>query len=200
MKTVSIIAIIIGSLFITSFCAAQSGSKKETIKVWGNCGMCKKTIEKAAKTAGATSANWNEETKELKVTYASSKTSNNNIQQAIAKAGYDTEGFTASNAAYDKLHGCCKYDRKEEASTAACCNEEHCKKDAAACKETGCCKTTQCCKDKACCQKDNAAAGKACCNNKTNCCEKTTPAAATTVSASCCKDMGNCGTNNCCKS
>jgi hypothetical protein len=29
--------------------------------------------------------------------------------------GYDTQDVTADNKAYDNLHGCCKYDRKETA-------------------------------------------------------------------------------------
>ncbi|MBK7434614.1 MAG: hypothetical protein IPI66_12455 [Chitinophagaceae bacterium] len=56
--------------------------------------MCKKVIEKSAKTAGATAAVWDEDSKELKVTYASNKTNSTKIQQAIAKSGYDTQDFS----------------------------------------------------------------------------------------------------------
>ena len=63
MKTVSLFAAIIFSLFSISTSTAQT-AKTETIKVWGNCGMCKTTIEKAAKKAGATKATWNEDSKE----------------------------------------------------------------------------------------------------------------------------------------
>lgn len=114
MKTPSVL---LSFLFIilASFTASaqKSVTKKETFKVYGECGMCKKTIEKAAKDSGATAANWNEETKQLTVTYKTGKTSNEKIQQAIAAAGYDTRDLTADNAAYDKLHECCKYERKE---------------------------------------------------------------------------------------
>lgn len=112
MKTLSLFSIAIFSLFVSNTASAQT-SKTETIKVWGNCGMCKTTIEKAAKKAGATKANWNEDSKELKVTYAANKTSSSKIQEAIAKAGYDTQDFTADNDAYGKLHTCCQYDRKQ---------------------------------------------------------------------------------------
>ena len=112
MKTVNIYAALLFSIFAINFSFAQSTVKKETIKVWGNCGMCKTTIEKAAKKAGATAANWNEESKELKVSYASAKTSSPKIQQAIAKSGYDTQDFTADNKAYINLHACCQYERK----------------------------------------------------------------------------------------
>ncbi len=80
--------------------------------------MCKKTIEKAAKDSGATTANWDTESKKLTITYSTAKTSNEKIQQAIAAAGYDTRDLTANNEAYDKLHECCKYDRKAAAAAA----------------------------------------------------------------------------------
>ncbi len=111
MKRVSFFAIAIISLFSFTSSVAQT-TKTETIKVWGNCGMCKTTIEKAARKAGATKASWNEDSKELKVTYAANKTSSAKIQEAIAKAGYDTQEYTADNGAYSKLPACCHYDRK----------------------------------------------------------------------------------------
>lgn len=87
-------------------------SDKETIKVWGNCGMCKKKIEKAAKSAGATSASWDADQQQLKVTYEKDKSSSSKIQEAIAKVGYDTQDYTADNSVYENLPGCCQYDRK----------------------------------------------------------------------------------------
>ena len=118
MKTLSLVAAIMFSLFFATSSNAQT-TKTETIKVWGNCGMCKTTIEKSAKKAGAKTANWNEDTRELKVTYAENKTSSARIQEAIAKSGYDTQDFTAVQAAYNNLHSCCKYDRKNAAVSAA---------------------------------------------------------------------------------
>lgn len=118
MKTLSLFAAVIFSIFSFNTVSAQT-AKTETIKVWGNCGMCKTTIEKAAKTAGAKKADWNEDTKELKVTYAVNKTTSEKIQQSIANSGYDTQDFTAVQNAYDKLHGCCKYDRKADANESA---------------------------------------------------------------------------------
>lgn len=135
------------SILFFAFSASAQTEKKETIKVWGNCGMCKTTIEKAAKSAGAKTAVWDEDSKQLNVSYASSKTSSEKIQQAIARSGYDTQDFTADNKAYDKLHGCCKYDRKSETATAKCCDKEDCGKTA------DCCKDMPACKDKACCKK-----------------------------------------------
>jgi len=123
MKSLSFIAVLFFSIFTTSASFAQTAEampavKYETIKVWGNCGMCKETIEASAKKAGATTADWNEESKDLKVTYAVNKTSSEKIQKKIAKAGYDTKDFTATDKAYNALHGCCKYDRKDAAPVA----------------------------------------------------------------------------------
>ena len=150
MKTLSIYAVILFSIFSFNSSYAQS-VKKDTIKVWGNCGMCKTKIEKAAKAAGASTANWNEETKELKVSYAVSKTSGTKIQQAIARSGYDTQDFTAENKAYQKLPGCCQYDRKAETMTddKKCCGNESCKHDG----KSDSCKDMTCCKGKTCCNK-----------------------------------------------
>jgi periplasmic mercuric ion binding protein len=118
MKTLNICAALLFSIFAINTSFAQTVVKKEIIKVWGNCGMCKTTIEKAAKKGGASAANWNEESKELKVSYAVNKTSSAKIQQSIAKSGYDTQDFTADDKVYNKLHGCCQYDRKAATATA----------------------------------------------------------------------------------
>ena len=148
MKTLSLFAAIIFSIFSINTSTAQT-AKTETIKVWGNCGMCKTTIEKSAKKAGAKSAEWNEESKELKVTYAVNKTSSAKIQKSVAKSGYDTEDFTAVQTAYDNLHGCCKYDRKTAVAgdvKKCCAPGEKCNMDAVDCKKMDCCKDKTCCK------------------------------------------------------
>lgn len=147
MKTLSLVAVILCSIFNINTATAQTTAKTETIKVWGNCGMCKTTIEKSAKKAGAKTADWNEDSKELTVTYAAGKTSSAKIQEAIAKSGYDTQDYTAVQSAYDNLHGCCKYDRKSETSAnAKCCTTEKCSMKAGDCKDMACCKDKTCCK------------------------------------------------------
>lgn len=96
-------------LVIGNFAMAQAPA---TIKVSGNCGMCKKHIEKAAKDAGATNATWDKATKLLTLSFDSNKTSTDKIESAIANAGYDTEHKEANLEAYKKLDECCQYDRK----------------------------------------------------------------------------------------
>ena len=166
---------LVSFLFVTTIAFGQK--KAETIKVWGNCGMCKKTIETAAVNAGATSADWNEETKQLQVSYKAKKTNGDKIQQAIAGAGYDTEKFTADQSVYDQLHGCCKYDRKEASASAAgdsakedCCKDGKCTKDHAkadhckdCCKDGVCKKGSDCCKEGNCCKDGKCSKGGDCC-------------------------------------
>ena len=149
MKTLSIYAVLIFSILFSTTTYAQQ-TVKETIKVWGNCGMCKKTIEKAAKEAGAKSASWSEETHSLSVSYSNKKTSSAKIQESIARTGYDTQDLTADSKAYDNLHGCCQYERKASdaanTNTKVCCDHAGCGGEAGICKEMAGCKDTACCK------------------------------------------------------
>lgn len=98
-------------LMTGSFAFAQT---PVTIKVSGNCGSCKKSIEKAAKEAGAATATWDKATKLLALTFDAGKTSTDKIETAIAGVGYDTEHKVATEEAYKKLDECCQYDRKKK--------------------------------------------------------------------------------------
>lgn len=153
-------------LFLLFFLISNSvlAQQSETIKVWGNCGMCKKVIETAALKAGATKANWSETTKELQVNYKVKKTSASKIQEAIAAAGYDTQDFTAPNDVYSKLHGCCQYERKAASSPAkdsdkmACCDKGISEMHAVNCADCSKCET-----GKSCCKSESCQPGKECC-------------------------------------
>jgi mercuric ion binding protein len=86
-----------------------------TFKVYGKCGMCKKRIEGATKKLeGVESANWDVNSKILTVKYDETRLKEMNIHEAIAKVGHDTEKVKATDKAYDKLMGCCKYDRSQK--------------------------------------------------------------------------------------
>lgn len=90
----------------------DSESTKAEFMVYGNCGMCKENIEgSVAKVYGVEKGNWNEETKMMQVTYYEEAISLDEIKKKIATVGYDTEEFRATKEVYDKLHGCCQYDR-----------------------------------------------------------------------------------------
>jgi len=111
MKTlVKITFIAILTFVFTSNTNAQSATTKtETIKVSGNCDMCKARIEKAAKIDGVSKADWNKDTKMLALTYDPAKTNVDAIGKKVAAAGHDTEKIKAEAKAYDKLPSCCKY-------------------------------------------------------------------------------------------
>jgi mercuric ion binding protein len=145
MKSIALSFIFVFTLISSLFAQEMT---KENIKVWGNCGMCKKTIEKAAKKAGAQSADWDSEKQMMAMSFDKSKTTSLKIQEAIAKTGYDTQDVTGDDAAYDKLHGCCQYERKStaDASQKACCEEPTCGKENSNCSSKGCCKGKNCCK------------------------------------------------------
>lgn len=88
-------------------------NKSDKFKVAGNCGMCEKTIEKAAGAVqGVSKADWNKDTKEMVVSFDSTKTSVDQIQAAIAKVGYDTPLHKADAKDYKALPGCCQYERQ----------------------------------------------------------------------------------------
>ncbi|WP_187478483.1 TonB-dependent receptor domain-containing protein [Amniculibacterium sp. G2-70] len=96
-------------LLLSTFAFAQSTK----IEAWvnGDCGMCKERIEKTAKKNGATSANWNDETKMLNVEFDAAKTSLDKILEDIAAVGHDNEKYKAKDEVYEKLSGCCHYER-----------------------------------------------------------------------------------------
>lgn len=99
------------TLAISTAATAQSKST-EIFKVYGNCGMCKKTIESAAiGTKGVKSATWDMEEDMITVVYDQTKTNVDKIKSAIAESGYDTDTHRAPDKAYEKLHGCCQYER-----------------------------------------------------------------------------------------
>ena len=86
----------------------------ETIgfKVWGQCEMCKKRIQKTMMgLRGINSADWNIESQQLLVSFDPEIVSVEDMKKALAKVGHDTEEFRATDKAYKKLHSCCKYER-----------------------------------------------------------------------------------------
>lgn len=119
MKFLKNIAMPLTALFIFTSCFAQiPKAKTDAVIVYGNCGMCEKTIEKAAFIKGEAKADWDQDTKMAQITFDSSKTNADAVLQRIAAVGYDSEKFTSPDDVYAKLPGCCQYDRpkKTEAS------------------------------------------------------------------------------------
>ena len=92
----------------------------QILKVNGECSMCQKTIENACYgVKGLKTAEWDEESLTLTVSFDSTKTTPNAILKRVAMVGYDNEQFKAADKVYFKLHGCCQYDRSKVAIVAA---------------------------------------------------------------------------------
>ena len=111
MKTRSIFLTILFLLGTVSL-FAQEVTKKFEVK--GNCGMCEKRIETAAKSVdGVTNADWDKDTKIMEVTFDASKTSEDAVQLAIANVGHDTPMHKADSEVYNDLPKCCQYPKDE---------------------------------------------------------------------------------------
>jgi len=92
---------------------AQTTTETVTFHVSGNCNMCKKNIESAAKGKGIVKVDWNKETKIITVEYDPLKADLDKVKKRIAAWGYDNDGYRAKDEDYDALHGCCKYVRTQ---------------------------------------------------------------------------------------
>lgn len=78
MKSVKLLMLAAFAMLSVSVIAQE---KTDSFKVYGNCGMCKKRIEKTAKGDGVSAASWDTETKMLTITYDAAKVSNDSIQK-----------------------------------------------------------------------------------------------------------------------
>ena len=121
MLMISIVSVALGVTGINSqvhaFTQTQIVREADSVsfKVYGKCGMCKNRIEGAAKKLeGVESANWDVDSKILTVRYDSTKVEETSIHEKIAGVGHDTEKLKATDEAYDKLMGCCKYERSQK--------------------------------------------------------------------------------------
>ena len=114
-------------LFSFSSCNAQiKNTKTESVKIYGNCEMCEKTIETAGSVKKIANVDWNKDSKMATITYDSTKTNQDEILKRIALAGYDSDKFLAPDDVYSKLAGCCQYERvKKTAIVSTAVIEDH---------------------------------------------------------------------------
>lgn len=106
------IVLMFAAILLLGIQSLYAETKSEKFKVAGNCGMCEKRIEKAAKSVdGVNKADWNKDTREIVVDFDASKTSLDKIEAAIAKMGHDTPLYKADTKTYESLPACCLYDR-----------------------------------------------------------------------------------------
>lgn len=110
----NIIALFCFLLFIS--CNTIKNVRTEQVHIYGNCGMCKETIENAGNKKNEAKVSWNKDTKMADLSYDTIKTNQNEILKRIAKAGYDSENFLAPKDIYDNLPECCHYDRNPKAN------------------------------------------------------------------------------------
>ncbi|MCB9246484.1 MAG: cation transporter [Flavobacteriales bacterium] len=119
---ISLYALIVGiftltTAFVTVDGSDESYTKKisvETFTVRGVCGMCEERIEETVMfLKGVKQAEWDIEKQTLTVVFSSKKISVDAIQKALVEAGHDAGDLKASQDAYDKLPGCCRYRELE---------------------------------------------------------------------------------------
>jgi copper chaperone CopZ len=111
-----LIFILMVSLIGISVQAQEKKNKnaKHDIEVNGNCEMCKKRIEKAALSVkGVKSAVWHADHQDLHLIIDESKCSLEQVHEAVAKVGHDTDKVKAKDEDYERLHHCCQFERKQ---------------------------------------------------------------------------------------
>ena len=90
----------------------QSELTKEVFTVYGNCGMCERTIEGSLKdVVGISLGDWDKETDQMSVSFDPAVISLDAIKQKIADVGYDSDSHRAKEEVYNNLPGCCQYER-----------------------------------------------------------------------------------------
>lgn len=115
-KTMMAVTLLLSVVFAN---AQIKNAKTETVRIFGNCGMCEANIEKAGNVNKVAKVDWDKDSGMATVTYDSKKTTQDEILKRIALAGYDSDKFLAPNDVYDKLHTCCKYERDNKAASSA---------------------------------------------------------------------------------
>jgi len=116
MTVLSLASLTIIGIVAISSCGNSSHKnmklKTAEFKVYGNCGMCEKTIEGSLNDVeGIDEADWDKETKLISITFDSLRLNEEELKSKIATVGYDTDSKRASDKVYYSLPGCCQYDR-----------------------------------------------------------------------------------------
>lgn len=107
-------SLLCGALMFSGVAGEQAYGKSKpqtmSVKVSGNCGMCKKRIESTLKDAsGVESATWDKKTKVLTVTYQPDSTTPEQIKEKVVASGHDLEDVKAKDEVYEELPECCQY-------------------------------------------------------------------------------------------
>lgn len=111
-KLVLVMLVMMVGLSVQAQEKKKSKNAKYEIAVNGNCGQCKKRIEKAAYSVpGVKSAAWHQDHQDMHLIIDETKCSVDDVHAAVAKAGHDTDKVKAQDDDYERLHHCCKYER-----------------------------------------------------------------------------------------
>lgn len=117
MKTLYNIFLLVFSISLTSLSTvnAQSTSNDKitetTVKVPGVCKMCKERIEEAAmRSKGVKFAEWNQDSKDLKLIFRNDKITKEEVLGNIALIGHGYNLNPTDSVAYENLPDCCKYN------------------------------------------------------------------------------------------
>tara|TARA_R110002012_G_scaffold322072_2_gene554565 strand:+ start:10621 stop:11469 length:849 start_codon:yes stop_codon:yes gene_type:complete len=98
----------------TALIAQIKNAQTETVKIFGNCDICKTAIETAGNIKNTASVHWNKDSQMAEITYDSKKSNRDEILKRIALAGYDNDHYLAPDNAYALLSECCKYERLQK--------------------------------------------------------------------------------------
>lgn len=85
-----------------------------TFEVSGVCEMCKNRIEGALDVKGVKAADYELDTHQLTVTYATKHLTEADLHGLINAVGHDTSVSAAPDEQYDALHHCCKYREHDD--------------------------------------------------------------------------------------
>ncbi|SEL14542.1 DUF3347 domain-containing protein [Parapedobacter koreensis] len=100
--------------------AAQvSPTQTVSVRIAGNCGLCKKTIENSGSKKGEAAVSWDGDTQMATITYDPAVTTPDDVLKRVAYAGYDNERYLAPAEAYAELETCCQYARAPQAAALA---------------------------------------------------------------------------------
>lgn len=113
MKLLNFIAATVVATLFSFNCTAQNiaNAKTETVKLYGNCRMCEKTIEKSRHPKRRSQSRLGHGHQNGENHLRQHQTTLDDVLKRIAAAGYDSDQFRATDEAYNNLHGCCQYDR-----------------------------------------------------------------------------------------
>ncbi len=109
LKNIIVLSSLTALVFSCGEKNTEKSGKQTEFYVRGNCGMCEERIEKAVLDIdGIKKADWDVKTKNLTVTYDSTKVNELKIQQTVANTGHETKTVPSPQATHDALPECCK--------------------------------------------------------------------------------------------